>query len=54
MNQLNNPLWPFPIHKGERTEASKKLLQRDSAQDLEAVLYSDQVTDTNLEEESLL
>lgn len=27
MNQLNNPLWPFPIHNGERTLASKSLLQ---------------------------
>lgn len=27
MNQLNNPLWPFPIHNGERTVASKSLLQ---------------------------
>lgn len=54
MNQLNNPLWPFPIHNGERTEAYKKLLQKDSVRDLEAVLYSDPVTDTNLEEEALL
>lgn len=54
MSQLNNPLWPFPIHNGERTEASKKLLQKDSVHDLEAVLYSDPVTDTNLEEEALL
>jgi len=27
MNQLNNLLWPFPIHNGERTLASKSLLQ---------------------------
>lgn len=27
MNQLNNPLWPFAIHNGERTIASKSLLQ---------------------------
>lgn len=54
MNQLNNPLWPFPIHNGERTKASKKLLEKDSAQDLEAVLYSNPVNDTNLEEEALV
>lgn len=58
MNQLNNPLWPFPIHNGERTESSKKLLKKDqkeSTQGLsDAVYCRDRVTDTNLEEESLL
>jgi len=41
MNQLNNPLWPFPIHNGERTEVSKKLLKKDqkeSAQGLSDVV----------------
>ena len=54
ISQLNNPLWPFPIHNGERTESSKSLLQKTSTHDLEAVLYSDPVTDTNLEEEAIL
>lgn len=54
MNQLNNPLWPFPIHNGERTEASKALLKKNSTHGLEAVLYSDPVTNTNLEEEAIL
>ena len=54
MNQLNNPLWPFPIHNGERTEASKVLLQKYPTKDLEAVLYSDPVNATNLEEEALV
>lgn len=58
MNQLNNLLWPFPIHNGERTEASKKLLQKDredSTQGLDYAVYCrDSVTDTNLEKEALL
>jgi hypothetical protein len=58
MNQLNNPLWTFPIHNGERTQASKNLLkkdQEDSTQGLDYALYCrDSVTDTNLEEEALV
>lgn len=58
MNHLNNPLWPFAIHNGERTEASKKLLkqdQKESTQGLsDAVYCRDRVSDTNLEEEALV
>ena len=58
MNQLNNPLWPFPTHNGERTQASKNLLQKDredSTQGLDYAVYSrDSVTCTNLEEEALV
>ena len=31
-SQLNNPLWPFPIHNGKRTAASKALLKVDKAE----------------------
>lgn len=50
----NSEHWPFPIHNGERTEASKKLLSQESYKSLESVLYSDPVIDTNLEEDALL
>lgn len=58
MSQLNNPLWPFPIHNGERTVASKKLLKKDQKEStqslLDAVYCRDRVNDTNLEEEALV
>ena len=31
-NQLNNPLWPVPLHNGERTAASQALLKVDKAE----------------------
>ena len=61
MNQLNNPLWPFPVHNGQRTEASKVLLRKVDKTEgsfplsLQAVVeYPDRVTDTRLEEDALM
>lgn len=59
MSELNNLLWPFPIHNGERTEASKQILKvlksrNDSKENLEGVLYFDPVTNTFSEEEALI
>lgn len=60
MQYLTNNLLssPFPIHNGERTEASKNLLQKNreySTQCLDYAVYSrDSVTDTNTEEEALI
>ena len=62
-NQHNNLLWPFPIHNGERTAASLKILKaRNNPADyegtvvfsLESALYSKPKINTNEEEDAPL
>lgn len=56
---LNNPLWPFPFHNGERTAASAALLKPELNEGsfslgLQLTVESrHRVTDTNQEEEAL-
>ena len=60
---MKNPedfiIWPFPIHNGERTEASKMLILKSRSLegsfklDLESALYYKQPIDTNQEQEAL-
>lgn len=62
-NQHENLLWPFPIHNGERTLASLKILKtRNNPADcdgivvvsLESALHSKPKINTNEEEDALL
>ena len=54
---INDLIWPFPIHNGERTEASKMLILKSREQDdrpLEFVLEYTYPINTDNEEDALL
>lgn len=53
----NDIIWPFPIHNGERTEASKILILKsrsESSKPLEFVLEYKHPINTDEEEDALL
>jgi hypothetical protein len=58
VSQLNNPKWPFPIHNGQRTEASSNLLKfkvfEKPSETLLEYLHSDPVRNTEDEQPALI
>jgi hypothetical protein len=58
VSQLNNPNWPFPIHNGQRTEASSNLLKfktfEKPPETLLEYLHSDPVRNTQDEQTALM